>query len=82
MPSPSKNESIPMEPKNLRGLYIIKERTIVTIDAHFSPLKKKLQHLGSWTVRVASKSDIPDAPSGFRAYSRETAMKFQWNQKI
>lgn len=43
--------------------------------AHFSPLKKKLQHLGSWTVRVASKSDIPDAPSGFRAYSRETAMR-------
>lgn len=43
--------------------------------AHFSPLKKKLQHLGSWTVRVASKSDIPDAPSGFRAYSREAALK-------
>ncbi|MCR5703013.1 MAG: glycosyltransferase family 2 protein [Eubacterium sp.] len=43
--------------------------------AHFSPLKKKLQHLGSWTVRVASKSDIPDAPSGFRAYSREAAMR-------
>lgn len=43
--------------------------------AHFSPLKKKLQHLGSWTVRVASKTDIPDAPSGFRAYSREAAMR-------
>lgn len=43
--------------------------------AHFSPLKKKLQHLGSWTVRVASGTDIPDAPSGFRAYSREAAMK-------
>lgn len=43
--------------------------------AHFSPLKKKLQHLGSWTVRVASKTDIPDAPSGFRAYSREAALR-------
>lgn len=43
--------------------------------AHFSPLKKKLQHLGSWTVRVASKSTIPDAPSGFRAYSRDAAMR-------
>lgn len=43
--------------------------------AHFSPLKKKLQHLGSWVVRKASKSDIPDAPSGFRAYSREAAMR-------
>ena len=43
--------------------------------AHFSPLKKKLQHLGSWVVRRAAKSDIPDAPSGFRAYSREAAMR-------
>lgn len=43
--------------------------------AHFSPLKKKLQHFGSWVVRKASKSDIPDAPSGFRAYSREAAMR-------
>ena len=42
---------------------------------HFSPLKKKLQHLGSWVVRRASKSDIPDAPSGFRAYSREAALR-------
>lgn len=42
--------------------------------AHFSPLKKKLQHLGSFVVRKASKTDIPDAPSGFRAYSRDAAM--------
>lgn len=42
---------------------------------HFSPLKKKLQHLGSWVVRKASRTDIPDAPSGFRAYSREAAMR-------
>ena len=43
--------------------------------AHFSPLKKKLQHFGSWVVRKASKSTIPDAPSGFRAYSRQAAMQ-------
>ncbi len=43
--------------------------------AHFSPLKKKLQHLGSWVVRKASKTTIPDAPSGFRAYTREAAMR-------
>lgn len=43
--------------------------------AHFSPLKKKLQHFGSWVVRKASKTNIPDAPSGFRAYSRHTAMR-------
>ena len=42
---------------------------------HFSPLKKKLQHFGSWVVQKASDSDIPDAPSGFRAYSREAAMR-------
>lgn len=42
---------------------------------HWSPLKKKLQHFGSWVVRKASRSDIPDAPSGFRAYSREAAMR-------
>lgn len=52
---------------------VIGERPIDDTE-HFSPLKKKLQHIGSWTVRVASKSTIPDAPSGFRAYSREAAM--------
>ncbi len=53
---------------------VIGERPIDETE-HFSPLKKKLQHFGSWTVRVASDSDIPDAPSGFRAYSREAAMR-------
>ncbi len=53
---------------------VIGERPIDDTE-HFSPLKKMLQHIGSWTVRVASKSDIPDAPSGFRAYSREAAMR-------
>ncbi|MDY2814124.1 MAG: glycosyltransferase family 2 protein [Dorea sp.] len=53
---------------------VIGERPIDSTE-HFSPLKKRLQHLGSWVVRVASKTDIPDAPSGFRAYSREAAMQ-------
>ncbi|WEN14942.1 glycosyltransferase family 2 protein [Rhodanobacter sp. AS-Z3] len=43
--------------------------------AHFSWIKKKLQRLGSWAVRVASKTDVADAPSGFRAISREAAMR-------
>lgn len=42
---------------------------------HFSWLKKQLQHLGSWAVRMASQTDVADAPSGFRAISRETAMR-------
>ncbi|WP_144867130.1 glycosyltransferase [Hyella patelloides] len=41
----------------------------------FSPVKKFLQKLGSWVVRVASKTNIPDAPSGFRAFSREAALQ-------
>ncbi len=43
--------------------------------AHFSPLKKLLQGLGSWLVRTVSGTDVPDAPSGFRAYSREAALR-------
>ncbi len=43
--------------------------------AHFSWLKKQLQRLGSAVVRVASNTDVKDAPSGFRAISREAAMR-------
>lgn len=53
---------------------VIGERPIDQTE-HFSPLKKRLQHFGSWVVRKASNSDIPDAPSGFRAYSREAALR-------
>jgi len=53
---------------------VIGERPISDIE-HFSPAKKFLQQLGSWVVRLASKTDIPDSPSGFRALSREAAMK-------
>lgn len=42
---------------------------------HFSFIKKRLQHFGSWAVRKASNTNIPDAPSGFRAFSREAAMQ-------
>jgi len=42
---------------------------------HFSPLKRMLEKFGSWVVRQASGTTVPDAPSGFRAYSRETALR-------
>ena len=42
---------------------------------HFSPIKKLLQKLGSWTVRTVSGTAVPDAASGFRAYSREAALR-------
>lgn len=54
--------------------YVIGARPIDETE-HFSFIKKKLQHLGSWAVRKASNTDIPDAPSGFRALSREAAMR-------
>jgi glycosyltransferase involved in cell wall biosynthesis len=42
---------------------------------HFSENKKRLQKLGSWVVRQLSNTDVPDTTSGFRAYSREAALK-------
>jgi glycosyltransferase involved in cell wall biosynthesis len=42
---------------------------------HFSKIKKLLQKLGSWAVRKASGTEVPDAPSGFRAMSRQAAMQ-------
>lgn len=53
---------------------VVGARPIEAIE-HFSPVKKALQKLGSWVVRVASKSEIPDAPSGFRSISRAAAQK-------
>jgi glycosyltransferase involved in cell wall biosynthesis len=53
---------------------VVGARPIDTIE-HFSPVKKLLQKLGSWVVRVASNTDIPDAPSGFRAMSRAAAQR-------
>jgi glycosyltransferase involved in cell wall biosynthesis len=41
----------------------------------FSPLKRRLQRLGSWVITRAAGTDIPDAPSGFRAYTRDAALR-------
>lgn len=43
--------------------------------AHFSPAKKLLQRFGSWVVNKAAGTDLPDAASGFRAYSRESLLR-------
>ncbi len=53
---------------------VIGERPIDEIE-HFSWRKKKLQHIGSWIVQIASNSNIPDSTSGFRAMSREAALR-------
>jgi glycosyltransferase involved in cell wall biosynthesis len=53
---------------------VIGDRQTQTI-AHFSPFKRALQQWGSWVVRLASGTQVPDATSGFRAYSREAALR-------
>ncbi len=61
---------------------ILEERAQIVIGARpiaeiqeFSRIKKGLQRLGSAVVKIASRSDIPDAPSGFRAIHREAALR-------
>lgn len=59
-----------------RAEYVIGERPISNTE-HFSPIKKLLQKLGSWVVRKASGTAIPDAPSGFRAMTRSCAQQLR-----
>jgi glycosyltransferase involved in cell wall biosynthesis len=53
---------------------VVGDRRVDQID-HFSGSKKGLQRLGSWVVRRLSDTEITDATSGFRAYSREAALQ-------
>jgi glycosyltransferase involved in cell wall biosynthesis len=55
---------------------VIGDREVRSIE-HFSPVKKLLQRLGSWVVRRASDTKVPDTTSGFRAYNREAALQVQ-----
>jgi len=55
---------------------VVGDRQIDTI-RHFSPLKKWLQKTGTLVVRWASRTSVPDATSGFRAFSRETALRLE-----
>jgi glycosyltransferase involved in cell wall biosynthesis len=57
-----------------RADMVVGDREVSTIE-HFSWLKKSLQRLGSWVVRQASSTSVPDTTSGFRAYNREAAMQ-------
>ena len=53
---------------------VIGDRQTQTIE-HFSPLKKVLQKFGTWVVNAIAGSKVPDAISGFRAYSRDAAIQ-------
>src|SRR5580698_4084261 len=59
-----------------RADMVVGDREVDSIE-HFSPLKKALQRLGSWVVRQASSTSVPDTTSGFRAYNREAALQVQ-----
>ena len=59
-----------------RADMVVGDRVVESIE-HFSPLKKSLQRLGSWVVRRASGTEVPDTTSGFRAYNREAAIQVQ-----
>jgi hypothetical protein len=56
-----------------RADIVIGDRQVDQIE-HFSPIKRRLQHFGSDIVNRAGGTDMPDAASGFRAYSRESIM--------
>jgi glycosyltransferase involved in cell wall biosynthesis len=53
---------------------VIADRQTSTV-IHFSVFKKLMQRLGSWVVNIAAGTDLPDAASGFRAYSRNSLYK-------
>jgi glycosyltransferase involved in cell wall biosynthesis len=57
-----------------RADMVVGDRETDSIE-HFSPMKKRLQKLGSWVVRQASDTSVPDTTSGFRAYNREAAIQ-------
>jgi glycosyltransferase involved in cell wall biosynthesis len=57
-----------------RADMVVGDREVSNIE-HFSALKKLLQRLGSWVVRQASSTSVPDTTSGFRAYNREAAIQ-------
>src|SRR6202012_2177197 len=57
-----------------RADMVVGDREVHSLE-HFSPLKKSLQRLGSWVVRRASSTSVPDTTSGFRAYNREAAIQ-------
>src|SRR5207248_3873451 len=57
-----------------RADMVVGDREVIGVE-HFSALKKTLQRLGSWVVRRASSTSVPDTTSGFRAYNREAALQ-------
>jgi len=59
---------------NGRAQIVVGDRGVATLQ-NFSPIKRLLQRMGSWVVAQISGLDIPDATSGFRALTREAALR-------
>lgn len=57
-----------------RADIVVGDRGVATL-VHFPPSKRFLQRVGSWVVQLASGMRVPDATSGFRAFSREAALR-------
>ena len=57
-----------------RAQLVVGDRGVAT-QQNFSPIKRLLQRLGSWVITLATGMDTPDATSGFRAISREAALR-------
>lgn len=57
-----------------RADIVVGDRGVAAV-AHFSPVKRALQQFGSWVVQRAAGIPIPDATSGFRAFTREAALR-------
>ena len=74
-PTPAKDIPLLTQPILLEEADMVIGARPIDETRHFSWIKKRLQRLGSWAVRVASGTDVADAPSGFRAMSREVAMQ-------
>ena len=53
---------------------VIGDRNIAAL-GHMSWRKRQLQRLGSWVVRQVSNTSVPDTTSGFRAYTRDAALR-------
>jgi glycosyltransferase involved in cell wall biosynthesis len=59
-----------------RADMVVGDRQVSELE-HFSAAKRLLQRVGSWVVRRASDTTVPDTTSGFRAYNREAALQLQ-----
>jgi hypothetical protein len=74
IPSDRIPDLVRSHPRRRTADIVIADRQTHTIE-HFSPLKKRLQRVGSRVVNMAAGTELPDAASGFRAYSREALIR-------